>query len=247
MRLRCTVSFWARSPGFRRSERCSGAPDPSVSARRSRPSWRARSRSANCTSRIPGAPPNSSSRWCGAMFSYGTSCSSKPKAGRLKFAPQSRVRSTPLFTPLRPTPKLRERRLLRSDHRAAIIWSRRRLLLPVLRPWRQRPRNCGAVQPDLVDALVEEAEIAFDLRAFRDRIGVAPDEIFEHLIADLDRVVAGLAFVGAPRDRLARHEKAHAHILGRDVIAGRQPGFEQKAGSPRLGNDLASDHHLHRA
>src|SRR5580693_3352152 len=102
---------------------------------------------------------------------------------------------------------------LRPDHGAAAVRHRCRLLLPILRPWRHRPKHRDAVYPDLVDLLVEEAEMALDLGAFRDRVGIGPDEVGEHPVPDLDRIIAGLALIGAARDALARREKVHAHIL----------------------------------
>src|SRR5438067_1058149 len=61
-------------------------------------------------------------------------------------------------------------------HRAARIGDRRGFLLPVLRPWCDRLRHRDAIDPDLVDQLVEETEMPLDLRAFRDRLGVVPDD-----------------------------------------------------------------------
>src|SRR5271154_4174660 len=96
------------------------------------------------------------------------------------------------------------------DDRAAAVRHRRRLFLPVLGPWGHRPRHSDAVYPDLVHLLIEEAEIALDFGAFRDRVGVGPDDISENLFPELDRIVAGLALVRAAGSRLARDEKLHA-------------------------------------
>src|ERR1700726_906775 len=146
-----------------------------------------------------------------------------------------------------PRERLAGRNELRPGDRPAAVRPRRRFLLPILGPRRPRPRHREAVDPDLVYLLVEETEIALDLRAFRDRIGVIPDEVAEHLVPDFDRMVAGLALVRAASDRLARNEKLHPHVVGRDVIAGRQPRLEKKPRTPSLGNDLAANNHLHRA
>ena len=66
---------------------------------------------------------------------------------------------------------------LRPRHRAAGVGECRRLLLPILRPRRHRPRHLDAVDQDRVDLLVEEAQIiTLDLRAFRDRLrSLRPD------------------------------------------------------------------------
>src|SRR5258708_3153385 len=133
------------------------------------------------------------------------------------------------------------------DGRSAAVRPRRRLLLPVLRPGRHRTRHRDSVDPYFVHLLVEEAEITLDLRAFRDRVGIGPDEIAEQLVPNLDRVVAGLALVRAAGDCLAPNEQVHPHIRGRDVVAGRQPRLEQEPGAPGLRNDVAANDDLHRA
>src|SRR5947209_18378471 len=72
------------------------------------------------------------------------------------------------------------------DDWSAAVRHRRRLLLPILGPRRHRPRDRGAVYPNLVHLLVEEAEITLDLRALRNRVGVGPHEVIENPVAALD-------------------------------------------------------------
>src|SRR4029077_8563992 len=69
----------------------------------------------------------------------------------------------------------------------------------------------------------------------------------EQLVVDLDRVVARLALVGTTGDFVARDQKVHAHILGWDVVAGRQPRLEKETRTPRFGYHFAADDDLHRA
>src|SRR6516164_10573353 len=99
------------------------------------------------------------------------------------------------------------------NHGPAGIGNRRRPFVPILRPWRQRRRLRDSVDQNVVDVLVEEAQIAFDLGAFRDRIGVGPHQIAEQLVVDLDRVVARLALVGATGDFVAREQKAALQLI----------------------------------
>src|SRR5580692_2801589 len=176
------------------------------------------------------------------MSSCVSCCASKPSPATVRSRLSLKARSAHLSAPFNAG-------LINSGPHdwSAAVWHRRCFLLPILRPRSDRPRHGHAVHPDLVNLLVEETEIAFDLGAFRDRVGIGPDEIAEQLIPHFHRVVAGLALVRAASDRLARYEKIHSHILGRDVIAGRQPRLEQEPGAPGLGNDLTSDDYLHRA
>src|SRR6266478_9263613 len=68
------------------------------------------------------------------------------------------------------------------NDRAARVGDRRGLFLPVLRPWCDWPRHRDPVDPDLVDQLIEETMMTLDLRAFGDRLGLAPHDVGEHLL-----------------------------------------------------------------
>src|SRR5262249_25617213 len=93
---------------------------------------------------------------------------------------------------------------LRPGDRAAIVGDGRGFLLPILRPGRHGPRPPLAIDPDLVHLLVEEREEAPDLRAFRDRLGIAPDDVRIFLPADPRRPVASPSLVRAGGRLLAR-------------------------------------------
>src|SRR5207248_8200430 len=149
------------------------------------------------------------------MSSCASCFASRPSPAIVRSRSSLKARSGHLSAPFHASPADLGLINSRPDDWSAAVRRRRRLLLPVLRPRRYRPRHRDAVDPDLVHLLVEEAEITLDFRAFGDRVGVGPDEIGENLVTDFDRIIAGLALVRAARGRLARNEEIHAHILGR--------------------------------
>src|SRR3954464_1943110 len=84
-------------------------------------------------------------------------------------------------------------------NRAAGVRDRCGPFLPILRPRRHRPRHDNTVHPDLIDLLVEEGQETLDLRAFQDRLGIAPDDVGIFLAADPRRPIAGPALIRAGR------------------------------------------------
>src|SRR3712207_6301090 len=94
-----------------------------------------------------------------------------------------------------------------------------------LRPLRLRPLLLFAVHLK-VHLLVEEGQVSLYLGGLQDRLRVVPDQVLDSLAPGLDRPVRGDPLVRAPSGLLAPNEHVLAHVLGRDVVARRQPGLE---------------------
>src|SRR5437867_3918724 len=88
-----------------------------------------------------------------------------------------------------------------------------------LRPGRNGLRLELAVDVNGVHLLVEEAEQVLDLRTFRDRCRVGPDNVRELLTVDVDRPVGSLALVGATRHGARRRQQIESRVELGDVVA----------------------------
>src|SRR5205823_9602542 len=105
-----------------------------------------------------------------------------------------------------------------------------------------RPRALAQLAVELeVDALVEEAEVVADVLRVVLGARVRPDEVVVPAAGGVEVPVRGRALVRAARLLRARHEQLGADVLGRQVVARRQPGLEQDLRAPRVGDDLAVD------
>src|SRR5215218_10944826 len=106
-----------------------------------------------------------------------------------------------------------------------------------LRPLRLGPLLLLAIHLE-VHPLVEEGQKPLYLSGLRDRLRVVPDEVLDPIRSGLNRPVRGDPLVRAPSGLLALDEYILAHVLGRDIVARRQPRLEQDLRSLRLGDYL---------
>lgn len=85
----------------------------------------------------------------------------------------------------------------------------------------------------------------FDLRGLRQWFRVAPGYILDGGPVYLRRPVRGLALVRAVRHALAGDEQVRIHVLGRDIVAGRQAGLKEYLRPDALGVGCAVDGYLY--
>src|SRR5512145_3150151 len=89
------------------------------------------------------------------------------------------------------------------------------------------------------DLIPIERQVATDGLGVAVRLLVSPDRVLGDTIADLHAPVARVALEWAVRGVLGPVEEVHAHILGREVIRGRQPGLVQHERARGIGNTRA--------
>src|SRR5207248_2024305 len=117
---------------------------------------------------------------------------------------------------------------------------RRPLSLP--RPHRLGALDLLAVDPRLVHALLEEADVAGDGGHCRQGIGVAPRRVLHDRAAGRAGPVPGLALVRAAGDGVRRRQQVHANLELGDVVPHRQAGLEDEHGPGGLGHGFGADH-----
>src|SRR5687767_16005725 len=89
------------------------------------------------------------------------------------------------------------------------------------RPFGFRLRSQLAVDIDVAAALMPETDEPFDLRNFRDRVHVAPNQIRKSLVAELDRPIGGLSLVRTARFGRARAQKLHPDVFLGNIVTHR--------------------------
>src|SRR4051794_10351605 len=87
-----------------------------------------------------------------------------------------------------------------------------------------------------IHLLVEERQVALDLRALGDGVLVAPDDVWHLCVAHLRGPVRGVALVGAGRGRRRWDQEVHADVARRQVVARRMARLEEEDRLARLGD-----------
>src|SRR6185436_8784166 len=93
---------------------------------------------------------------------------------------------------------------------------------------------------------VVEAQELRDLGERLDRLLVAPDDVLVPCVFELERPVRGVALEWARRRVLGAHEKLHANVAARDVVARRKAALAEHTRTSGLGNDHTVDFDAHR-
>src|SRR5215211_7134123 len=98
-----------------------------------------------------------------------------------------------------------------------------------------------------LDPIVVEGDEPGDSQALGQGMGIRPDQILVHSIAEAQRPVRRLTLVRAARDGIGRLEQVDAHVDLREVVAHRQAGLEQQPRPVRFSDDLAVYYHTNVA